>query len=138
MAKNNNGNGKTINKRSYLRFSATRKRLFYPARQTSRTLLIKFIISPKPASATSICSPFPRHFKDCLANMALHDIDLPRIWHGNTLTGAVTYGDLFSGAPSQFDYLMTNPPFGSKEGKDAQAQFPYKCGRPKIKVNCPW
>ncbi len=23
----------------------------------------------------------------CLANMVLHDIDLPRIWHGNTLTG---------------------------------------------------
>ena len=68
----------------------------------------------------------------CLANMMLHDIDLPRIWHGNTLTGAVTYGDLFEGAPGQFDYVMTNPPFGSKEGKDAQAQFPYKSGKAQI------
>ena len=53
----------------------------------------------------------------CLANMALHDIDLPRIWHGNTLTGAVTYGDLFSGAPSQFDYVFTNPPLAVRRGK---------------------
>ncbi len=68
----------------------------------------------------------------CLANMALHQIDLPRIWHGNTLTNAVTYGDLFVGAPSQFDYVLTNPPFGSKEGKDAQAQFSYKCGKAQI------
>lgn len=67
-----------------------------------------------------------------LANMVLHDIDLPRIWHGNTLTGDVTYGDLFTGAPSQFDYILTNPPFGSKEGKTAQAQFSYKCGKAQI------
>ncbi len=68
----------------------------------------------------------------CLANMILHDIDLPHIWHGNTLTGAVTYGDLFTGASAQFDYVLTNPPFGSKEGKDAQAQFSYKCGKAQI------
>lgn len=68
----------------------------------------------------------------CLANMVLHDIDLPRIWHGNTLTGAVTYGDLFAEAPHQFDYILTNPPFGSKEGKDAQAAFAYKCGKAQI------
>ncbi|MDX2049193.1 MAG: N-6 DNA methylase [Chitinophagaceae bacterium] len=67
-----------------------------------------------------------------LANMALHDIDLPRIWHGNTLTSAVTYGDLFKGAPNQFDFILTNPPFGSKEGKAAQAQFAYKCGKAQI------
>lgn len=64
--------------------------------------------------------------------MILHDIDLPRIWHGNTLTGDVTYGDLFAGAPGQFDYILTNPPFGSKEGKTAQAQFSYKCGKAQI------
>ncbi|MBM3236420.1 N-6 DNA methylase [Candidatus Poribacteria bacterium] len=68
----------------------------------------------------------------CLANMVLHEIDLPRIWHGNTLTGAVTYGELFADAPSQFDYVLTNPPFGSKEGKDAQARFSYKCGKAQI------
>lgn len=67
-----------------------------------------------------------------LANMTLHDIDLPRIWHGNTLTGAVTFGDLFRGAPNQFDFILTNPPFGSKEGKAAQAQFAYKTGKAQI------
>jgi type I restriction enzyme M protein len=50
----------------------------------------------------------------CLANMMLHGIDLPRIWHGNTLTKAVTYAGLFEGAPAQFDYIMTNPPFGGE------------------------
>jgi len=68
----------------------------------------------------------------CLANMVLHEIDLPRIWHGNTLTGAVTYGELFSDAPNQFDYVLTNPPFGSKEGEYARAQFAYKCGKAQI------
>ena len=68
----------------------------------------------------------------CLANMILHEIELPRIWHGNTLTGAVTYGALFADAPGQFDFILTNPPFGSKEGKDAQAQFAYKCGKGQI------
>jgi type I restriction enzyme M protein len=68
----------------------------------------------------------------CLANMILHEIDLPRIWHGNTLTGNETYGALFEGAPAQFDYILTNPPFGSKEGKDAQAQFAYKSGKAQI------
>ena len=67
-----------------------------------------------------------------MANMALHDIELPRVWHGNTLTNAVTYGELFRGAPNQFDYILTNPPFGSKEGKAAQAQFAYKSGKAQI------
>ncbi len=68
----------------------------------------------------------------CLANMVLHDIERPHIWHGNTLTGAATYAELFEGAPAQFDYVLTNPPFGSKEGKDAQAQFAYKSGKAQI------
>jgi len=67
-----------------------------------------------------------------LANMVLHDIDLPRIWHGNTLTGVATEPALFEGAPIQFDYILTNPPFGSKEGKDAQAAFAYKTGKGQI------
>jgi type I restriction enzyme M protein len=67
-----------------------------------------------------------------LANMVLHGVDLPRIWHGNTLTGAETYGALFVGAPPQYDYVLTNPPFGSKEGKDAQQHFDYKCGKAQI------
>lgn len=67
-----------------------------------------------------------------LANMVLHGVDLPRLWHGNTLTGAETYRELFAGAPGQFDYVLTNPPFGSKEGRDAQARFAFKSGKAQI------
>ena len=63
-----------------------------------------------------------------LANLALHGIDEPHIWHGNTLTGHEIYGGLFSSAPSLFDVVLTNPPFGGKEGKDAQTRFAYKTG----------
>jgi type I restriction enzyme M protein len=61
-----------------------------------------------------------------LANLILHDIDQPNIWHGNTLTGNGIYGGLFENAPSQFDIVLTNPPFGGKEGKDAQTKFAFK------------
>jgi len=61
-----------------------------------------------------------------LANLILHGIDEPHIWHGNTLTGNEVYGGLFAGAPALFDVVLTNPPFGGKEGKDAQTHFAYK------------
>ena len=35
-----------------------------------------------------------------LANLVLHGIDAPKLWHGNTLSGAVVDGSLFEGAPS--------------------------------------
>ncbi len=63
-----------------------------------------------------------------LANLVLHGIDQPRIWHGNSLTGGVVYDGLFRGAPPQFDVILTNPPFGGKEGKEAQTHFAYKTG----------
>jgi type I restriction-modification system DNA methylase subunit len=50
-----------------------------------------------------------------LANLVLHGIDHPNIWHGNALTKHEVYGGLFAGAPSQFDVVLTNPPFGGKE-----------------------
>jgi hypothetical protein len=34
-----------------------------------------------------------------LANLVLHGIDQPHIWHGNTLTRQEVYGGLFVGAP---------------------------------------
>ena len=52
-----------------------------------------------------------------LANLVLHNIDEPHIWHGNTLTGAETYGGLFADAPQLYDVVLMNPPFGGKEGK---------------------
>ena len=61
-----------------------------------------------------------------LSNLVLHGIDEPHIWHGNTLTGQETYGGLFLEAPSLFDYILTNPPFGGKEGMEAQTRFAYK------------
>jgi type I restriction enzyme M protein len=63
-----------------------------------------------------------------LANLVLHGIDKPNLWHGNTLTGRETYGGLFENAPQTFDVILTNPPFGGKEGKEAQTNFDYKTG----------
>ncbi len=34
-----------------------------------------------------------------LANLVLHGIDEPHLWHGNTLTGQEIFGGLFQGAP---------------------------------------
>ncbi|MBF8290848.1 MAG: methylase [Chloroflexi bacterium] len=61
-----------------------------------------------------------------LANLVLHGIDQPHIWHGNTLTGQVSYDGLFLGAPPLYDVILMNPPFGGKEGREAQTQFAYK------------
>ena len=63
-----------------------------------------------------------------LANMILHGIDEPHIWHGNTLTGQQTYAGLFEGAPPFLDVILMNPPFGGKEGKEAQNLFAFKTG----------
>lgn len=63
-----------------------------------------------------------------LANLVLHGIDEPHIWHGNTLTGSEIYAGLFEHAPAAFDVILTNPPFGGKEGKEAQSKFAYKTG----------
>jgi Type I restriction-modification system methyltransferase subunit len=67
-----------------------------------------------------------------LANMILHDIELPAIWHGNTLTGNEIFGGLFSGAPSKFEVILTNPPFGGKEGKEAQTNFSYRTSATQV------
>ncbi len=67
-----------------------------------------------------------------LANLVLHGIDEPNIWHGNTLTGLETYGDLFQGAPSLFDVILTNPPFGGSEGKEAQTRFAFKTSATQV------
>ena len=71
-------------------------------------------------------------FPIALANLVLQEIDEPHIWHGNTLTGLETYGGLFQGAPGLFDVVLTNPPFGGKEGKDARTHFAYKTGATQV------
>jgi len=67
-----------------------------------------------------------------LANLVLHGIDEPNIWHGNTLTGNQTYGGLFQGAPQLFDVILMNPPFGGKEGEEAQTRYAYKTGSTQV------
>ena len=67
-----------------------------------------------------------------LANLILHGIDQPNLWHGNTLTGGEIYGGLFQHAPAQFDVVLTNPPFGGKEGREAQTRFAYKTGATQV------
>lgn len=71
-------------------------------------------------------------FPIVLANLILHGIDQPNIWHGNTLTGRTTYGALFDSAPATFDIVLTNPPFGGKEGKDAQKNFDFETGSTQV------
>ena len=67
-----------------------------------------------------------------LANLILHGIDKPNLWHGNTLTGRETYGGLFVDAPQTYHVILTNPPFGGKEGKEAQTSFDYKTGATQV------
>ena len=71
-------------------------------------------------------------FPIALANLVLHGIDEPHIWHGNTLTGAETYGGLFTDVPSLYDVILMNPPFGGKGGKEAQTKFAYKTGSTQV------
>ena len=71
-------------------------------------------------------------FPIALANLVLHGIDQPNLWHGNTLTGRTTYGALFDNAPKTFDFILTNPPFGGKEGTDAQKNYPFETSSTQV------
>ncbi|SDX76187.1 type I restriction enzyme M protein [Allochromatium warmingii] len=67
-----------------------------------------------------------------LANLVLHSIDHPHLWFGNTLTNQELSDKLFKGAPPTFTVIATNPPFGGKEGIEAQTQFAYKTGSTQV------
>lgn len=67
-----------------------------------------------------------------LANLVLHGIDEPHIWHGNTLSGGEIYGGLYKDAPALYDVVLTNPPFGGKEGGEAQTNFAYKTSATQV------
>lgn len=71
-------------------------------------------------------------FPIALANLVLHGIDQPNLWHGNSLTRRATYAGLFEQAPKQFDVILTNPPFGGKEGKDAQKNFAFETSATQV------
>ena len=71
-------------------------------------------------------------FPIALANLVLHGIDQPNLWHGNTLTKRATYSALFDNAPATFNVILTNPPFGGKEGKDGQKNFAFETGSTQV------
>ncbi len=71
-------------------------------------------------------------FPIALANLVLHGIDQPNLWHGNTLTDTATYRGLFEDAPANFDVILTNPPFGGKEGKDAQKNYSFETSSTQV------
>ncbi len=67
-----------------------------------------------------------------LANLVLHGVDEPHLWHGNTLTSNEVYGGLFQNAGTLYNIILTNPPFGGKEGPEAQTRFAYKTGATQV------
>ena len=63
-----------------------------------------------------------------LANLVLHGIDEPHIWHDNTLIKNETYGGSFTSA----DIILMNPPFGGKEDVAVQTNYPYKTSSTQV------
>jgi type I restriction enzyme M protein len=59
-----------------------------------------------------------------IMNMILHGIDAPNIIHTNTL--AENISDILEN--DRFDVILANPPFGGKERKEVQQNFPIKTG----------
>ena len=59
-----------------------------------------------------------------IMNMILHGIDAPNIIHTNTL--AENLADIQE--KDRFDIILANPPFGGKERKEVQQNFPIKTG----------
>jgi type I restriction enzyme M protein len=59
-----------------------------------------------------------------IMNMILHGIDAPNVVHTNTLTENVM--DIEE--KDRFDIVMANPPFGGKERREVQQNFPIKTG----------
>lgn len=59
-----------------------------------------------------------------IMNMILHGIDAPNIIHTNTL--AENLADIQE--RDRFDVILANPPFGGKERKEVQQNFPIKTG----------
>jgi type I restriction enzyme M protein len=59
-----------------------------------------------------------------IMNMILHGIDAPNIVHTNTLTENLA--DVQE--KDRFDVVLANPPFGGKERKEVQQNFPIRTG----------
>ncbi len=59
-----------------------------------------------------------------LMNMILHGIEAPHIYHTNTL--AENLSDIQE--KDRYDVILANPPFGGKERKEVQQNFPIRTG----------
>ena len=57
-------------------------------------------------------------------NMILHGIEAPNVIHANTLADNIS--DIQE--RDRFDVILANPPFGGKERKEVQQNFPIKTG----------
>lgn len=56
----------------------------------------------------------------CITNMLLHDIDVPKIYHDNSLLrDLLDYGE-----EDCFDVVLMNPPYGGNEKADVKQHFP--------------
>lgn len=56
----------------------------------------------------------------CITNMLLHDLDVPQVYHGNSLLRDV----LDYTEDDQFDVILMNPPYGGSEKADVKNHFP--------------
>lgn len=56
----------------------------------------------------------------CITNMLLHGVDVPRIYHGNSLSKNV----LDYTEKDKFDVILMNPPYGGNEKADIKSHFP--------------
>lgn len=56
----------------------------------------------------------------CITNMLLHGIDVPKIYHDNSLTKKV----LDYSEDDKFDVILMNPPYGGNEKADIKSNFP--------------
>lgn len=62
--------------------------------------------------------PFP--YLLCVTNMLLHDIEVPNIYHNNSLKhNLLDYTE-----DEKFDVILMNPPYGGHEDKSIQSFFP--------------
>lgn len=62
--------------------------------------------------------PFP--YMLCITNLLLHDVDVPQVFHGNSLThDLLDYTE-----KDKVDVILMNPPYGGSEKKSVQQHFP--------------
>ena len=56
----------------------------------------------------------------CITNLLLHDVDMPRVYHANSLLhNVLNYTE-----DDCFDVIMMNPPYGGNEKSDVKSHFP--------------